>query len=139
MADRARASLVDLGISVDVQPRRVSAPCPGAGIFLLAEYERIGADFSAYGRIGKSSEAVADEAVAALHEHHTSGAAVEKHLSDQLLLPLALASDISTFTVARPTGHLATNAWTIGQFELADIAIEQDVLCRVTVEPRQAL
>jgi RNA 3'-terminal phosphate cyclase (ATP) len=135
MADRARASLVDLGVSVDVEPQRVSAACPGAGIFLLAEYEGIGAGFSAYGRIGKSSEAVADEAVAALREHHMSGAAVEKHLSDQLLLPLAFASGISTFTVARPTGHLATNAWTIGEFEVANIAIEKGMPFRVSIEP----
>src|SRR6516164_6267708 len=39
MADRARASLEDLGVAVDIQPQRVTAACPGAGIFLLADYE----------------------------------------------------------------------------------------------------
>jgi RNA 3'-terminal phosphate cyclase (ATP) len=113
MADGARASLRDLGVPVDIDARTVTAACPGTGIFLVAEYEELAASFSALGRLGKSSEAVADAAIAAFLEHHASGAAVEVHLSDQLLLPLALATGDSAFTVARPTGHLLTNAWTI--------------------------
>lgn len=73
--------------------------------------------------------------MAALREHHASGAAVELHLADQLLLPLALASGTSTFTAARPTRHFLTNAWTIGEFGLAEIAIEQEAYCRVRVTP----
>jgi RNA 3'-terminal phosphate cyclase (ATP) len=136
MADRARASLSDLGVVIDVQPQRVTAACPGAGIFLVAEYEQLSATFSAYGRLGKPSEAVADEAVAAFREHHASDAAVELHLADQLLLPLALAAGGSTFATRRPTGHLMTNAWTIGQFGIADISITEGTPCLVRIEPR---
>ena len=135
MCDRARAALSDLGVSVQIETLRVRAVCPGAGIFLLAEYETLAASFSAHGRHGKPSEAVAEEAVAALREHHASGAAVELHLADQLLVPLALASGQSLFTMARPTAHLATNAWTIEQFGIAKITIEQDLLTHVRVEP----
>jgi RNA 3'-terminal phosphate cyclase (ATP) len=135
MADRAGALLGDLGVPIHVEPQRVTAACPGAGIFLTAEYDLLAASFATYGRLGKSSEAVADEAVAALREHHASGAAVELHLADQLLLPLALASGVSTFTTPRPTGHLMTNAWTIGQFGIANISIEQGTPCCVRVEP----
>lgn len=136
MADRARASLADLGVSVDIQTQRVSAASPGAGIFLVAEYEELAASFSAYGRLGKPSEAVADEAVAAFRSHHASGAAVELHLADQLLLPLALASGVSSFTTPQPTGHLTTNTWTIGQFGVANISIAEGTPCRVRIEPR---
>jgi RNA 3'-terminal phosphate cyclase (ATP) len=136
MVDRARASLGDLDVPVHIEPQRVTAACPGAGIFLIAEYEELAASFSAHGRLGKPSEAVADEAVAALREHHVSNAAVELHLADQLLLPLAFASGVSTFTTLPPSGHLMTNAWTIGQFGIADISIEQGMPCGVRVEPR---
>jgi len=136
MADRARACLGDLGVPVDIQPLRVTATCPGTGIFLSAEYAEFAASFSAYGRLGKPSETVADQAVATFREHHASEAAVELHLADQLLLPLALAIGISTFTIARPTGHLVTNAWTIGQFGVADISIDEGTPCRVRIEPR---
>ena len=136
MADRARASLCGLGVPVDIEARSVTAACAGAGIFFLAEYEGLAAGFSALGRLGKPSEAVADAAIAAFLEHHASGAAVELHLADQLLLPMALATGASTFTVATPTGHLLTNAWTIGQFGVANIAIEAGAPCRICVEPR---
>jgi len=45
MADRARTSLEDLRVPVDIQPQRVTAACPGAGIFLLADYEPLKASF----------------------------------------------------------------------------------------------
>ena len=136
MADRARACLDDLGVAIDIQPQRVTAACPGAGIFLLADYEPLKASFSAYGRLGTPSEAVADQAIAALREHHASAAAVELHLADQLLLPLSVAAGPSEFTVSCATGHLITNAWTIGRFGVAAISIEQGTPCRVRVEPR---
>jgi RNA 3'-terminal phosphate cyclase (ATP) len=135
MADRAQASLADLGVPVAIRPERVTAACPGAGIFLVAEYENLPASFSAYGRLGKPAESVADEAVAALRDHHASNAAVELHLADQLLLPLALATGESNFSAARPTGHVMTNAWTIGRFGTADISIEEGAPCRVRVMP----
>ncbi|MGC2409629.1 MAG: RNA 3'-terminal phosphate cyclase [Methyloceanibacter sp.] len=138
MADRARAGLNDLDVPVQIEPLRVRAVCPGAGIFLLADYETLVASFSAHGRQGKPSEAVADEAVAALRGHHVSGAAVELHLADQLLLPLAIAAGPSAFTMARPTAHLATNAWTIEQFALAKITVEPGLLTRVQVLPSPA-
>jgi RNA 3'-terminal phosphate cyclase (ATP) len=138
MADRARAGLADLALPVDVQPLRVVAACPGAGLFLVADYDNLAAAFSAYGRQGKPAEVVAEEAVAALREHLASGAAVERYLADQLLLPLAIASGPSEFTVAQPTGHLLTNAWVIGQFGIADVAIEQEAPCRVRIAPRPA-
>lgn len=137
MADRAQASLRYLGVPMDIQAQLVSAGCPGAGIFLVAEYAELAASFSAYGRLGRPSETVADQAVAAFHEHHTSDAAVELHLADQLLLPLSLATDVSIFTTPRPTGHILTNAWTIVQFGIADISIEEEKPCRVRIKPHR--
>jgi RNA 3'-terminal phosphate cyclase (ATP) len=135
MADRARALLADLGVPIDIRPQRITAACPGAGIFLVADYEALPASFSAYGRLGKASEAVADEVIASLRDHHASGAVVELHLADQLLLPLAFASGVSSFTVMRASAHLLTNAWTIEQFGIADIVVEQEAPCRVRIEP----
>jgi RNA 3'-terminal phosphate cyclase (ATP) len=136
MCDQARTTLSDLGVPMQIETLRVRAVCPGAGIFLLAEYEEsLAASFSAHGRRGKPSEAVAEEAVAALRAHHVSGAAIELHLADQLLAPLAIAAGPSEFTVARPTAHLVTNAWTIEQFGIAKVTIEQNVLTHVHIEP----
>ena len=135
MADRACALLASLHVPIDIEQQLVTATSPGAGIFIAAEYEQLNASFSSLGRRGKPAELVAEEAVAALLDHHASGAAVELHLADQLLLPLALASGTSTFTAARPTRHFLTNAWTIGEFGLAEIVIDQEGYCRVRVTP----
>ena len=135
MAERARTSLAEFGMPVNIEPQLVTAACPGAGIFFLAAYANLPASFSAHGRVGKPSEAVADQAVAAFREHHASGAAIELHLADQLLLPLALAAGPSIFTSARPTGHLLTNAWAIEQFEVARISIAQAAPCQIRVQP----
>ena len=136
MSDRARAALSDLGVPVQIEALRVKAVCPGAGVFLLAEYkDSLTASFSALGRQGKPSEEVAEEAAFALRAHHVSGAAVELHLADQILVPLSVAAGPSHFTTAQPTAHLATNAWTIEQFGIARIVIEQNGLTHVRVEP----
>ncbi len=136
MADRAHAALADLGVPIDIAARRVTAACPGTGIFLRSDYGSWVATFSAYGRQGKPSEAVAEEAVAPLREHHASMAAIEVHLADQLLLPLSIAGGPSVFTSARSTKHLVTNAWVIGEFGVADVTVEPSAGCRVRVDPR---
>lgn len=135
MADRARSLLSDLGVPVSIDSLRVRAVCSGAGIFLLAEYEGAPASFSALGRQGIRAEVVGKEAAAVLLEHHASRAAVEPHLSDQLLVPLAIAAGPSCFTTARPAAHLVTNAWTIEQFGIAKITIAQNTVTHVRVEP----
>jgi RNA 3'-terminal phosphate cyclase (ATP) len=125
MADRARAALAGLGAEVSVEPLRVRAACAGAGIFLTAEYANVSCGFSAFGVLGKPSEEVAEEAVGALLRHHACGAALDRHLGDQILLPLCLAGTPSRFSVEAVTRHLETNAWVIERFGLAQIEIEQ--------------
>jgi RNA 3'-terminal phosphate cyclase (ATP) len=131
MADRAHALLREAGVNVRVEPLRVRAACAGAGIFLTADYEPVRAGFSALGAKGKSSEAVAEEAVVALLAFRDAGAAVDEHLADQLVLPLALAGGTSTINVERVSRHLTTNLWVVEQFGLARTSVEGR---RVTVQ-----
>ncbi len=139
MAATAQAALAGLGVPTEVQPRQVRASCPGAGIFLCAHYENIRGGFSALGERGKPAEQVAEEAVAALLDHERSDGALDLHLGDQVLLPLALAGDRSRFTVDRVTRHLETNAWVVERFGLARITIEtREGADLVTVEPARA-
>ena len=137
MADRARALLADLDVPLRIEPLRVSAACAGAGIFLRAEYAQVRCGFDVLGEIGKPSERVAEEAVHALRRHRASDAALDAHLADQVIVPLALADGLSTFTTEAISNHLRTNAWVIGRFGLADIAIDTDAVGRhqVTVRP----
>jgi RNA 3'-terminal phosphate cyclase (ATP) len=126
--------LEPLAVEVVIARREAEAKSPGVALVLTPEYERGQAGFSAVGERGKRAEAVAAEACEALLAHHQSHAAVDIRLADQLLLPLAFAAGPSSFTTARATNHLKTNAAVIEQFGLATITISasgQQTLVRV--------
>jgi RNA 3'-terminal phosphate cyclase (ATP) len=124
MADRARARLEEAGMRPDILPVRVRAVCPGACISLCVETEALSSSFGALGQRGKPAETVADEAVDALLAYLASGAAVERHLADQLVLPAVLAEGVSVYTAEQITRHLTTSAWVAERFGLASFRIE---------------
>lgn len=139
MANRASACLREVGIEARIEARRLRAACPGAGIFLATTYDSAICGFSALGERGKPAETVAEEAVGAFLSFHRSDAAVDAHLADQMILPMALASGQSKFTTPRLTNHLATNAWVVEQFGVADVVlkVETNAPVHVTVTPRE--
>jgi RNA 3'-terminal phosphate cyclase (ATP) len=124
MTNRALNVIKAAGLPVEITPQRVKSAGPGAGIFLLAEYEHGVAGFSAIGAQGKPSDQVADEACRDLLRHHQQGAPVDPHLADQLLLPLALTPGESSFQTSEITQHLLTNAHVIRQFLPVQITID---------------
>ncbi|MGH6954541.1 MAG: RNA 3'-terminal phosphate cyclase, partial [Alphaproteobacteria bacterium] len=137
MASRASSLLSRSGLAADIAAERVRAASPGAGLFLCAEYERTRAGFSALGAPGKLSETVAEEVVADVVAFHRSGAAVDSHLADQLIVPAALAAGESRLCAARATGHLATSAWLVELFGLARVRVakSEDGVALVSVLP----
>jgi len=116
MANRAANVLKDLDIQGRMEAVHVEATGPGAGIFVFAEYEHSLGGFTAYGRKGLPSEQVADLACHDLLSHHKSGAATDRHLADQLILPAAFAGGQSRWTTCKVTLHSLTNAWVVRQF-----------------------
>ena len=82
------------------------------------------ATFVGLGERGKPAEAVAALAVEQLLAFETvSGAAVDPHSADQIVLPLAFAAGRSEFTVSAVTEHLRTNVETIAEFLEREITI----------------
>lgn len=126
MANRAHKMLSSAGLRAEITPRRERGVGSGAGLCLIAEYEYALAGFSALGERGKSSEQVAEETCRDLLAHHASGAPVDSHLSDQLLLPMAFAHGRSELRVGCITRHLLTNAYVIRQLIPVQIEIEGD-------------
>ena len=119
MSDRARALLSQAGLPrVSIEPQHITSPGTGAGLFLTAHYAQSRAGFSALGRRGLPSEEVAELACRALLDHHRTGAAVDPHLGDQLVLPFVLAQGVSRAAVSRVTQHLLTNVWVAVHFDL---------------------
>jgi RNA 3'-terminal phosphate cyclase (ATP) len=112
------ANLLDAaGLPHDIQPELARSTSPGAGIFLTAEYRHSRAGFGALGAKGKPSEQVAQEAVDDLLAFHAGSAALDAHLADQLIVPLALAKGAGlTLSAQAITEHARTNLWLVEQF-----------------------
>jgi RNA 3'-terminal phosphate cyclase (ATP) len=96
----------------------VDAPSKGKGtaVFLWADFENSRAGFTSLGELGKPAEQVAQEAAQDLLGFLQVSAALERHLADQVVLPMALASGRSSFAAEAVTQHLLTNAWVVNQF-----------------------
>lgn len=117
MRDAAANRLSRAGLGpYTLEPQRVRSLSPGAGIFLTAEYETGLAGFSALGQKGKPSEQVAEEAVEALLAFHSSGAAFDEHMTDQLIVPAAVSGYSVSYSAEKLSLHTLTNLWVVEQF-----------------------
>lgn len=112
----ARQRLADAGAPVHVMERELASIGPGTMSLAVARCRGGIAGFSALGERGKPAEKVALEACEALLRFLRSGAALDEHLADQVLLYAALADGETRFTTPSLTQHLLTNVWVIEQF-----------------------
>lgn len=78
------------------------------------------------GKFGRSSEEIGRFVATTFLDDVRSGATVDRHLADQLVLFCALARGTSSYIVPRDTVHLDSNLWLVAQFG-----------ARVTVEGRR--
>ena len=113
---RLESRLRKAGIAVEITLLEVSALDRGSFVFLCAHGKESNAGFSSLGARGKPAEKVADEAVDGLLQFLGSGAALDTHLADQILLYLAMMPGEHTFSTSTVTQHLLTNGWVIEQF-----------------------
>jgi RNA 3'-terminal phosphate cyclase (ATP) len=112
----------------------------GAGVFVVARFDRARAGFDALGRRGLPAEEVADDAADRVISHHRQTAVLDEHLPDQLLPFLALAEGPSLLSTMAITQHTLTSAAVIDRFLPSRIEIEgaegQPGEVRVTGKPR---
>ncbi len=112
---------------------------PGYTVHLISaahDHEQVFTGFGAPGvRAAVLSRRVSDD----LQSFLSSGAAVEEHLADQLLLPMLLGAGGTLLTTAGRSGHLPTNAAVINRFVGPHIRLEPagGALVLVRVEPLQ--
>jgi RNA 3'-terminal phosphate cyclase (ATP) len=125
ISDRAAKLLKQTGFPTAIKPVRAQSTSPGAGIFLMVEYEMSRAGFGVLGRKGKPSEQVAEEAVEAALAFHRSGAFIDEHLADQLILPVALTGYPVVFSTPAISQHTLTNIWVVEQFLGPTVRVDQ--------------
>lgn len=103
---------------------------PGNIVFAELVYENVTAVFTGFGRMGITSEKVADGVVRDVRKYLKLDAPVGPHLADQLMLPMAIAAHFSTTTSQFRTGpltqHSVTHADIIRKFLNVNVNIEHD-------------
>lgn len=100
---------------------------PGSVLGLVLTETPVPTFFYGLGERGKPAETVADEAVEQAIPFLRSGAPVDLHSADQIVLPLALSEEGSEFHVAEVTLHLTTNIAVIRMFLDREITCEGEV------------
>lgn len=92
---------------------------PGSGILVYAVFQGSVMGGDALGARGKRAEVVGREAAMKLVEDIKTGAALDRHLSDMVIVYAALAEGVSEFTGANLTMH----AWTV--LKLIELMVEE--------------
>jgi RNA 3'-terminal phosphate cyclase (ATP) len=118
MATACEQRLAQAGLIPAIQRVEDSAALhPGASLAVWATTSagcRLGAD-----RVGaprRRAEAIGRWAAEALLVDLATGATVDRHLADQLVLFAALAEGTSHYRVPSQTAHLHSNLWLVSQF-----------------------
>jgi RNA 3'-terminal phosphate cyclase (ATP) len=86
----------------------------GAALFVRADTTTgciLGADQA--GKPGRRSEAIAEFVVSTLREDLATGATVDRHLADQLVLFAALADGETRYRIPMMTDHVESNLWIV--------------------------
>lgn len=142
IAERQREALLVLlasrGYHAEMETCQVSTPGHGTFVFLKAEAENCSAGFSSIGELGKRAETVGSEAAQRFLDYFATGACLDPHLADQLVLYLALAGGDSSFTTSRISSHLLTNLQVVERFLGTRYAVEGEIgePGRVTIQGR---
>src|SRR5690606_32624064 len=120
---------------------------PGNALCLCVETEALTEVVTGFGEKGVLAEDVAAGAVAELRRWLDSGAPVDEHLADQLLIPMALTAAHASegdpaphFVGPTPSLHTTTNAQIIGRFLPVEFEFEplDERRTRVTARRRVA-
>jgi RNA 3'-terminal phosphate cyclase (ATP) len=130
--ERAMLRLRESGVYAEAENLPVpSRTSKGTMCMVVGVFERTTAGFGCLGERGKPAEKIGDEAAMPFCDFMASAGAVDEHLADQLILPLALAASgrqggdgtVSRYTTRNITEHLVTNADVVGRFLDVEIAI----------------
>lgn len=145
-AESAKNYLKSRGVEVPAEislefydPDKDSHLGPGSGIVLWAETENSVLGGDSLGARGKRAELVGVEAAEKLIQDLNTGAALDRHMSDNILIYLALSEGSSIITGAEYSMHAHTALWVLKQF----LRVEYDVMgelgkpFRLVIQPRK--
>ena len=114
MAAACQAVLTQLGLHADIRLcADDTAFQAGAALALFAEGSEVLVGADQAGARRRPAEAIGRFVASTLLDDLASGATVDRHLADQVIIFAALASGISTFRLPQITDHVQTNIWLV--------------------------
>jgi RNA 3'-terminal phosphate cyclase (ATP) len=115
----------------------VSAPSAGNALHVHLDSLNVHTVFCGFGIRGVPAETIAGRVADEVERYLAAEVALDSHLADQMLVPLALAAG-GRFSTLAPSGHTQTNAEVIKRFLAVDYeALEVDAnRWYVTIRPR---
>ncbi|RLI05871.1 RNA 3'-phosphate cyclase [Candidatus Bathyarchaeota archaeon] len=134
MVKSAETTLRKAGYEANIKIESLQAnhplcsPNPGCGIIIFADLDeglRIAAD--SLGELGKPAEKVGEEAAVGLIQQLESGAPVDFHLADQLIVWMSLAEGVSKFCTSKLTLHTLTSIEVCKQFLGSKFTVEGEM------------
>ena len=123
-----REVLGKLKLPIEEKIEYYNSQCPGSHVCLIAEFENTVIGVDNLGKLGKRAEDVGKEAALELLKEQKSQGCLDKHLADQILPYLALASGKSQITVSETTNHCKTNIWVIEKFIEGKFKIKDNLI-----------
>jgi len=108
---RSRLGLTEDACGIDT----VSAPSAGNTLQMRIDCLNVSTVFCGFGIRGVPAEIVAGRVADEVERYLTAHVALDSHLADQMLVPLALAAG-GRFSTLSPSGHTQTNAAVITRF-----------------------
>jgi RNA 3'-terminal phosphate cyclase (ATP) len=128
IAERQRSQalkrLSHMSKQIEIGTLHIASPSRGSFLLLLAEFEKSQCCFCGLGALRKPAETVADETVNEFLAFLATDGSIDPYLSDQLVLPLALAEGSSEIRTSKITQHLTTNIEIVKLFLPVRIEVE---------------
>lgn len=115
------------GIKMQVETQVLQSKSPGAHITISSVYENGFGSGAAMGAKGLRIEAVAQKAFDKFSDWVRSGAALDEHVAEQIMVLACLSQGVTTFTVDKITERLTTTIWVIKQFMPISIVLKGKV------------
>jgi RNA 3'-terminal phosphate cyclase (ATP) len=111
---------------------------PGNAVNVIHKYANVGVVSTGFGDRGARPDEVAERAIGPILRYLETKAAVEEHLCDQLLLPMAMGRG-GVFTTTEPSSHTTTQIETLKQFLGGEVEVDTTDEKTWTVTMRGAL
>jgi RNA 3'-terminal phosphate cyclase (ATP) len=96
---------------------------PGNVVYVVHRFANVSAVFSGFGDRGARAEEVAEQAIGPSLRYLESKGAVDEHLADQLLVPMAMGRG-GVFTTSEPSSHFETQIETLRTFLGGEVEVD---------------